>query len=128
MDNYMPKPTACICPWSKIPLAHPCGPVECNRCGWHPDIHRQRVDRLREMYKNGELKKWGKCGSDFKHRLAQLCNESCVSVKTLAELCGLSHDMISMYLAGTYTPRLQSVIKIADYFGVSVDYLLGRID
>lgn len=126
MDNYMPKPTTCICPWSKIPLAHPCGPVECSRCGWHPEVHKYRVAKLREMSKNGDLGKWGKCGPEFKHRLAKLCNESCVSVKTLAELCGLSHDMISMYLSGTYTPRLQTVVKIADYFGVSVDYLLGR--
>lgn len=126
MNNYTQKPAPCICSWSKIPLAHPCGPVECNRCGWHPEVHKYRVAKLREMSKNGELEKWGKYGSDFKHRLAQLCNESCVSVKTLAELCGLSHDMISMYLSGTYTPRLQTVVKIADYFGVSVDYLLGR--
>lgn len=126
MDNYTPKSSVYRCPWSHIPLARECGSVECKRCGWNPEVHEQRVKKIRELEENGDLRKWGKCGSDFKSRLNKLCNESGVSVKTLAELCGLSHDMIRMYLAGTYTPRLQSVVKVADYFGVSVDYLLGR--
>lgn len=126
MDNYMPKSAVYRCPWAHIPLAKKCGPVECKRCGWNPEVHELRVKKIRELEENGDLRKWGKYGSDFKSRLNKLCNESGVSVKTLAELCGLSHDMIRMYLAGTYTPRLQSVVKIADYFGVSVDYLIGR--
>lgn len=35
---------------------------------------------------------------------------------------------IALYASGKATPKLDGVVAIADYFKVSVDYLLGRVD
>ena len=40
--------------------------------------------------------------------------------------CGLSVNTLSSMQSGGYYPRLEAITKIADYLGVSVDYLLGR--
>nr|DAR24077.1 MAG TPA: repressor protein [Caudoviricetes sp.] len=45
--------------------------------------------------------------------------------KMLAEL-GLSINTMSSMQSGGFYPRVESLAKIADYLGVSVDYLLGR--
>ena len=47
--------------------------------------------------------------------------------KMLAD-CELGVNTISSMQAGGFFPRLESINKIADYLGVSVDYLLGRTE
>ncbi len=47
-----------------------------------------------------------------------------VTQKELAEYLGLSPQTISFYTTGERTPNLQTLIKLAEFFGVSVDYLL----
>ena len=47
--------------------------------------------------------------------------------KMLSE-CGLSVNALSSMQSGGYYPRLEAITKIADYLGVSVDYLLGRTE
>lgn len=49
-----------------------------------------------------------------------------ISRKVLSELCGLSSDAIRRYERGEVEPRMESLMAIADFFDVSVDYLLGR--
>lgn len=44
----------------------------------------------------------------------------------MAELCGLSGNMIGMYERGEKAPSVDALVRLADYFGVSTDYLLGR--
>ena len=39
---------------------------------------------------------------------------------------GVSQELISRYEVGSSFPQPQMLIKIADYFNCSVDYLLGR--
>ena len=46
----------------------------------------------------------------------------------LSELCGLNRNTIKRYEMGTQKPSMDALISIADYFGVSIDYLLGRSD
>lgn len=46
----------------------------------------------------------------------------------ISELCGLPPDAIRRYEAGEATPRIQALEAIADYFGCTTDYLLGRTD
>lgn len=46
--------------------------------------------------------------------------------KVTSELCGLSSNALSRYERGEVIPDLESLIKIADYFDVSMDYLCGR--
>jgi transcriptional regulator with XRE-family HTH domain len=55
-----------------------------------------------------------------------LAKERNISIgKMLAEL-GLSINTMSSMQSGGFYPRVESLTKIADYLGVSVDYLLGR--
>ena len=46
--------------------------------------------------------------------------------KKLAIFLDVNPSMITHYTSGKTLPRLENLIKIADYFDVSVDYLLGR--
>lgn len=40
----------------------------------------------------------------------------------------VSQNVISKYEADINEPSLDNLVKSADYFGVSTDYLLGRVD
>lgn len=44
----------------------------------------------------------------------------------LAEHIGVTRQSVSSYLTGKTSPSMQGMGDIADFFGVSVDYLLGR--
>ncbi len=48
-----------------------------------------------------------------------------ISQKELAEAIGVSDVMISMYEQDKKSPSLPTIIKLAKYFNVSTDYLLG---
>ena len=39
---------------------------------------------------------------------------------------GISYVTFYKYVTGKMTPGVENLVKIADYFGVSTDYLLGR--
>lgn len=62
----------------------------------------------------------------FPQRLQALREKKRLSRRALAELCGLSKNMISLYERGEKAPSVDALISLADYFGVSTDYLLGR--
>ena len=55
-----------------------------------------------------------------------LCAESGKSQSAAAEEAGVSKNAIGRWRCGEVTPSKSSVKKIADYFGVSVGYLLGN--
>ena len=40
----------------------------------------------------------------------------------------MNRNTIKRYEMGTQKPSMDALISIADYFGVSIDYLLGRSD
>lgn len=48
--------------------------------------------------------------------------------KELAELLGLSLRGYQCYEADESEPKLTTLIAIADYYQVSIDYLVGRTD
>ncbi len=62
---------------------------------------------------------------NFNERLRYLidCEES--NSKTLHKLC-LSASTLSNYTQGIREPDYDTLRRIADYFGVSIDYLLGH--
>ena len=62
----------------------------------------------------------------FPERLKALREGENLDRKTLAELCGLSKNVVSRYENGEREPSSQSLVALADFFDVSVDYLLGR--
>ncbi|EOU3548652.1 helix-turn-helix domain-containing protein [Listeria monocytogenes] len=62
----------------------------------------------------------------FSIRLAELRKKKSFSQYKLAEELGFSRGQIANYEQGTREPDYQTLLKIADFFNVSTDYLLGR--
>lgn len=62
----------------------------------------------------------------FPKRLRELRKKDRKSCKVLSELCGLTPGAIGKYERGEVMPTVESLEAIADYFGVTTDYLLGR--
>lgn len=62
----------------------------------------------------------------FPQRLQKLREHRRMSRKALSELCGLSKNMVARYEKGIREPSISKLMELADYFEVSVDYLLGR--
>ena len=61
-------------------------------------------------------------------RLRQLREEQKFSQADLGELLGMNQNTISRYETGVREPSIRDLVLIADYFRVSVDYLLCRTD
>lgn len=59
-------------------------------------------------------------------RLKKLRLERGVTQEELALSIGVTKSTICFYEKGLRTPNLENIIDLADYFEVSVDYLLGR--
>ncbi len=57
-----------------------------------------------------------------------ICKNNAVSVSKLLEECNIRKSLIYDMEKRDFTPSAQIVECIADYFDVSVDYLLGRTD
>jgi len=51
-----------------------------------------------------------------------------LSMKELGNYIGLSESTISLYETGKRQPDYATLNRLADYFGVTTDYLLGRDD
>lgn len=64
----------------------------------------------------------------LKDKLKTLRNEKKLTQRELAKLLNLSPSTIAMYEIGQRFPDPETLQKIADFFDVSVDYLLGRTD
>lgn len=63
--------------------------------------------------------------TEFARRLQLLRERKRVSRKALGELCGLSKGQIGRYERGERVPDIETAREIADFFGVSLDYLCG---
>lgn len=63
---------------------------------------------------------------EFRDRLKYLRERKRISRKVLSELCGLNSDAVRRYELGLREPTLHSLIALAEYFEVSVDYLIGK--
>lgn len=64
----------------------------------------------------------------FGDRLKELREEKELKQAELANLFNISPSTIGMYEQNRRTPDFALLNSIADYFGVSIDYLLGRTD
>lgn len=58
--------------------------------------------------------------------IKSLCNKKGITVSALGVELGLGKNSITRW--DENKPSVDRVQKVADYFGVSVDYLLGRTD
>ena len=61
-------------------------------------------------------------------RLKQLRRQHGISQLKLAMDLGLNQNSISRYESGEREADYQTLIRLADYFNVSVDYLLERTE
>jgi len=61
-------------------------------------------------------------------KLKHLRNQKGISQLKLAMDLDLNQNSISRYESGEREADYKTLIKIADYFNVSVDYLLGRTE
>lgn len=66
--------------------------------------------------------------SDIASKINYLLKVQNKSQKIMLENCGLNKNAISTMTARNSIPKADNLAKIADYLGVSVDYLLGRTD
>lgn len=67
-------------------------------------------------------------GNKFPERLRKLRERNRLKQCILSELCGLNRNAVKLYELGKVEPTRKSLESIADYFDVSIDYLLGRSD
>ncbi len=66
--------------------------------------------------------------SKFGERLRIVLEEKELQGKELAEKLNVEPPTVSNWLNGNRFPKDDMLIKIADFFNCSVDYLLGRTD
>jgi transcriptional regulator with XRE-family HTH domain len=59
-------------------------------------------------------------------RLSKLRKDKGLSQYEMAKRLGFSRGQLANYEQGTRAPDLETLQKIADFFEVTVDYLLGR--
>ena len=59
-------------------------------------------------------------------KLKELREKISISQKELANKLGIEYSKYNKYENGVYEPSIETLIKIADFFNVSVDTLLGH--
>ena len=62
----------------------------------------------------------------LKERLRELRKENCETQVQVAVDIGIAEQQYQTYERGASLPNLENIWKLADHFGVSVDYLIGR--
>lgn len=84
----------------------------------------QFVLKSRRLYNMEVLKM-----ATFGDRLRSLRkNKTSLTMKELGKLIGVSESAVGMYERGEREPDFETTDKIASYFNVTTDYLLGRSD
>ncbi len=61
-------------------------------------------------------------------RLKELRNEAGLTQTKVAKAIGVSEPTISLWERGERTPNIEMLSKLCDFYDVSADYLLGRVD
>ena len=62
------------------------------------------------------------------NRLCELRKGRNMTQQTLADEMLVTQRTLARYESGEREPRLSMVFDLADYFNVSIDYLVGRSD
>ncbi len=62
------------------------------------------------------------------HRLRELRKELGMSQQDLGEILGVMQTVYSRYERGSVTIPVELLMKLADVYNVSTDYILGRTD
>lgn len=62
------------------------------------------------------------------NKIAELREERHMSQRQLAQLIGTSNANLSRWEQGLVVPSVTECWKLADFFGVSIDFLCGRTE
>ena len=71
-------------------------------------------------------------GDDMRYEMMKFENirslriDNGLTQKQVAQILGISQNTYSQYEIGVLNYPVEALIKLADYYGVSTDYLLGR--
>lgn len=65
---------------------------------------------------------------EFKNRLVYLRKELHLTQEELSEKLGISRTALSAWEVGRNEPSYSDTIRLANFFNVSTDYLLGKSD
>lgn len=65
---------------------------------------------------------------DYMKRIRDLREDNDKTQTEIAEHLGISQTMYARYERGANELPIRHLIKLADYYGVSTDYILGRTD
>ena len=65
---------------------------------------------------------------NYAERLKELRTSRRLYQRELAELLGISIRGYQCYETGEHEPGVKKLIALADYYNVSIDYLVGRTD
>ena len=68
------------------------------------------------------------CKEKFSERLKSLREQAGINTVELAEILKQSKQSVSNFENGKNMPSIYTLDSLADYFDVSTDYLLGRVD
>lgn len=66
--------------------------------------------------------------SKSSNRIKTLRENKKLSQQKLANVLNINQQTLSKYERGKITPQIDSLVKVADYFNCSIDYLVGRDD
>ena len=61
----------------------------------------------------------------FRTRLSVLIASSGYTLRALSDKIGITDATLSRYSRGNHIPDIRYVIRMAEFFGVSIDWLLG---
>ncbi|WP_294535947.1 helix-turn-helix domain-containing protein [uncultured Pseudoflavonifractor sp.] len=64
----------------------------------------------------------------FNNRLRLLRTERGLTQRRMADMLGLTERNYQRYKSDGPMPRYKMLLELADYFGVSLDYLFGRTE
>ena len=71
-------------------------------------------------------------GDDLRYEMMKFENirslriDNGLTQKQVAQILGISQNTYSQYEVGVLNYPVDAIVKLADYYGVSTDYLLGR--
>ena len=64
----------------------------------------------------------------FAERIRELRLEHGLTQEAVGEIIGVKRYAVYSYEKGRACPEMKGLVALADYFGVSMDYLAGRTD
>ena len=65
---------------------------------------------------------------DYRRRLRDLREDHDITQQDIADVLGTSQTMYARYERGANELPVRHLVKLAEYYQVSADYLLGRSD